>query len=49
VLLVTASFSLSQDKQDCGQAVDNPDYVIGPEDVLYIQVWKEEALTRTVR
>jgi polysaccharide export outer membrane protein len=22
--------------------------VIGPEDVLYIQVWKEEALTRTV-
>ena len=28
--------------------VDNPNYVIGPEDVLYIQVWKEEALTRTV-
>ncbi len=23
-------------------------YVIGPEDVLYIHVWKEEALTRTI-
>jgi len=49
VLLVTASFSLSQDKQGtAAKPVDNPDYVIGPEDVLYIQVWKEEALTRTV-
>jgi len=28
--------------------VDSSDYVIGPEDVLYIYVWKEEALTRTV-
>ncbi len=27
---------------------DSSDYVIGPEDVLYIHVWKEEALTRTV-
>ncbi len=27
---------------------DSDQYVIGPEDVLYIHVWKEEALTRTV-
>jgi polysaccharide export outer membrane protein len=26
----------------------NESYVIGPEDVLYIHVWKEEALSRTV-
>jgi polysaccharide export outer membrane protein len=29
-------------------AVDNDQYVIGPEDVLYIHIWKEEALTRTI-
>ena len=29
-------------------AVDGDQYIIGPEDVLYIHVWKEEALTRTV-
>ena len=27
---------------------DSDQYVIGPEDVLYIHVWKEEALTRSV-
>jgi polysaccharide export outer membrane protein len=27
---------------------DSPPYVIGPEDVLHINVWKEEALSRTV-
>jgi polysaccharide export outer membrane protein len=27
---------------------DSSEYVIGPEDVLYIHVWKEEALSRTV-
>ncbi len=27
---------------------DSSDYIIGPEDVLYIHVWREEALTRTV-
>jgi len=27
---------------------DSPDYVIGSEDILYIHVWKEEPLTRTV-
>jgi polysaccharide export outer membrane protein len=29
-------------------AIDNDQYVIGAEDVLYIHVWKEEAFTRTV-
>ncbi|MGZ3614752.1 MAG: polysaccharide biosynthesis/export family protein [Thermodesulfobacteriota bacterium] len=28
--------------------VDNESYVIGPEDVLHIHVWREEALTRTI-
>jgi polysaccharide export outer membrane protein len=27
---------------------DNASYVIGPEDVLYIHVWKEDALSRTL-
>ena len=49
VLLLSVSFSLSQEEQGAtDKPVDNPNYVIGPEDVLYIQVWKEEALTRTV-
>jgi len=29
-------------------AADSDQYVIGPEDVLYIHVWREEALSRTV-
>ena len=29
-------------------AADSNQYVIGPEDVLYIHTWKEEALSRTV-
>ncbi len=29
-------------------ATDNDEYVIGPEDVLSINVWKEEALTKTL-
>jgi len=49
VLLLSVSLSLSQETQrPTDKPVDNPNYVIGPEDVLYIQVWKEEALTRTV-
>jgi len=49
VLSVSVCFCLSQEKQGTtGKPVDNPDYVIGPEDVLYIQVWKEEGLTKTV-
>ena len=49
VLLLSVSFSLSQEKQGAtDKPVDNPNYVIGPEDVLHIRVWKEEALTMTV-
>ena len=29
-------------------AADSDQYVIGPEDILHIHVWREEALTRTV-
>jgi polysaccharide export outer membrane protein len=29
-------------------AADSDQYVIGPEDVLYIHVWREDALSRTV-
>jgi polysaccharide export outer membrane protein len=49
VLLLSVSFSLSQEKQGAtDKPIENPNYVIGPEDVLYIQVWREEALTKTV-
>jgi polysaccharide export outer membrane protein len=39
---------LSKKEAQPEAAVDGDQYVIGPEDVLYIYVWKEEALTRTV-
>ena len=29
-------------------ATDSDSYIIGPEDVLYINVWREESLTKTV-
>ena len=29
-------------------AADSENYIIGPEDILYIHVWKEETLTKTV-
>jgi len=36
-------------KQAKGEvAVDSDQYIIGPEDVLHIYVWKEETLTKTV-
>ncbi|MEN6463987.1 MAG: polysaccharide biosynthesis/export family protein [Syntrophaceae bacterium] len=36
-------------KSDSSQiAVDSDQYIIGPEDVLYIHIWKEEAMTKTV-
>ena len=38
-----------QPKAPVGQiATDSDDYIIGPEDVLYIHIWKEEAMTKTV-
>lgn len=40
---------LSLKKQPQGEVVADSDrYIIGPEDILYIHVWKEETLTRTV-
>ncbi|MEW6375896.1 MAG: polysaccharide biosynthesis/export family protein [Thermodesulfobacteriota bacterium] len=39
---------LSKKESKAEVAADSPNYVIGAEDVLYIHVWKEEALSRTV-
>ena len=38
---------VKQVSQDVG-GVGSGDYIIGPEDVLYIYVWREEALTRAI-
>jgi polysaccharide export outer membrane protein len=36
-------------KQPQGEVIaDSSQYVIGPEDILYVHVWKEETLSRTV-
>jgi len=40
--------TLLQKQSQAEVAADSSVYVIGPEDVLYIHVWKEEALSRTV-
>jgi polysaccharide export outer membrane protein len=40
--------ALSKEKTEAKSMVDNESYVIGPEDVLHIHVWKEEDLSRTV-
>ncbi|MCJ7786027.1 MAG: polysaccharide export protein [Desulfobacterales bacterium] len=39
---------LSKKEAPAEVAVDGDQYIIGPEDILYIHVWKEEALTRTI-
>jgi polysaccharide export outer membrane protein len=39
---------LSRKEAQVESAVDGDQYVIGPEDILYIHVWKEESLTRNV-
>jgi polysaccharide export outer membrane protein len=39
---------LSKKEAQAEMTADGDQYVIGPEDVLYIHVWKEDALTRTV-
>ena len=39
---------LSKREPQAEAVVDGDQYVIGPEDILYIHVWKEEAVTRTV-
>lgn len=38
----------SRKAQGADAAADNDQYVIGPEDVLSINVWKEESLTKTL-
>jgi polysaccharide export outer membrane protein len=38
----------SEKKFQADVTADSDQYVIGPEDVLHIHVWKEEALTRTI-
>jgi polysaccharide export outer membrane protein len=58
VILIFASIASPQTGTDKGAiskkqtqaevVADSDQYVIGPEDVLYIHVWREEALTRTV-
>ncbi len=56
ILLMSASIAFPQadkgsvlKKQAQAEIVaDSDQYVIGPEDVLYIHVWREESLTRTV-
>jgi polysaccharide export outer membrane protein len=40
--------SLLQKQSQAEVAADSNAYVIGPEDVLYIHVWKEENLSKTV-
>ena len=40
--------ALSRKQAQAEVLADTSKYVIGPEDVLYIHVWKEEALSRTV-
>jgi polysaccharide biosynthesis/export protein len=53
---IVLSFANAQQPKDLraegqpqGEVVaDSDQYVIGPEDVLYINVWKEDALTKTV-
>jgi polysaccharide export outer membrane protein len=39
---------LSRKQSQAEVPVDSTNYIIGPEDVLYIHVWKEEHLSRTV-
>jgi polysaccharide export outer membrane protein len=56
ILLIMANMAYPQaDKETLSKkeaqveiAPDSDRYMIGPEDVLYIHVWREEALTRTV-
>jgi len=40
--------SISKKQAQAEIAADSNQYVIGPEDIIYINVWKEEALSRTV-
>jgi len=56
ILLLSASSVYSQTEKEmvlkkqaqAEVAADSDQYVIGPEDVLYIHVWREDALSRTL-
>jgi polysaccharide export outer membrane protein len=56
VFLISGQIALAQTEKEevlkkqaqAEVAADSDQYVIGPEDVLYIHVWREEALSRTV-
>jgi polysaccharide export outer membrane protein len=43
-----AKEALSRKQAQAEVLADSSQYVIGPEDILYIHVWKEETLSRTV-
>jgi polysaccharide export outer membrane protein len=57
-LLLSGGMALAQDAttappatvsaSDTAASVSSPDYVIGPEDVLHVAVWKESDLTATL-
>ena len=40
--------TLAKKEAQAAVAVDTDQYIIGAEDVLYIHVWKEEALSKTI-
>lgn len=40
--------ALSKKQSQAEVAADSDRYLIGPEDILYIHVWKEESLSRTI-
>ena len=46
--LTASAPGLSAAPTDCQLAVPQPDYIIGPGDVIGISVWKDDSLTRTV-
>lgn len=56
ISILTIGLALSQTDQEIiskkqaqsEMGIDSDKYVIGPEDILYIHVWREEALSRTV-
>jgi len=56
ILLLSASSIYSQTEKEtvlkkqaqAEVAADSDQYVVGPEDVLYIHVWREDALSRTL-
>lgn len=56
ILIINISFANAQTEKEAHErrqaqaevVPDSDQYVIGPEDVLYIHVWREEPLTRTI-